>query len=73
LLPGGPLSHTVADLGDGPGHFETQGLAGSRRGWIVARGLQEIGAVYPRRTHLDEDFTVIRGDIGHFLPGELIG
>ena len=64
---------SVADLDDGPGHLQTNDLAGSRRGWVVARGLQKVGAVYPRRTHLDEHFTVDKRDVGDFLPGELIG
>jgi hypothetical protein len=73
LLPDGPLRDSVTDLGDGSGHLEPQDLAGSRRGWIVPRSLQQVGAVDTRRTHLDEDFTVVRLDIGDFLPGELIG
>ena len=73
LLPDGPSVDSVADLGDGPGHLESEGLAGARRGRIVARGLQQVGAVDTRRAHLDEDFTGVGCDIGDFLPGELVG
>ena len=72
LLPDGPLVDPVADLGDGPGHLEPEDLAGSRRRRIVACGLQQVGAVDPRRTDLDEHFTVVGCDVGDFLPGELI-
>src|SRR6185312_10101438 len=60
LLPGGPLCDSVTDPGDGSGHLESEDLAGSRRGRIVAGGLQEVGAVDPRRTYLDEHFTAFR-------------
>ena len=67
LLPNRPLGDSVTDLGDGSGHLEAEDLAGSGRGRIVARGLQQVGAVDTRRTHLDEHFTGVRFDVGDFL------
>ena len=73
LLPDDPLPNSVADFSDSPGHLETQDGAGPGRGRIVAGGLQQVGPVDGRRTHLDKHFPVVRCDIRDFLPGELIG
>jgi DNA-binding MarR family transcriptional regulator len=72
LLPHGPLGYAFANRGDGAGHLEAQDVAGSGRGRILAGRLQQVGPIDSSGAHLDEHFAVASGDIGDFLPDELI-
>ena len=48
-------------------------LAGARRRRILPGGLQQVGAVDAGRADLDQYLAGPGGDVGDFLPGELIG
>ena len=73
FLPELPLRASFAHRRHRAGDLHAEDLAGARRRWVAAGGLQQIGAVEAGCGDLDQDFARIRRDVGDFPPRELIG
>ena len=72
-LPCAPLCDAVAERFDRPGHLQPDDVAGPGRRRILARGLEEVGAVDPGRGDANEDLTRSGCHVGNGLPGESFG
>ena len=67
------LKSAVAEGFDRPGHLQPDDVAGPGRRRILARGLEEVGAVDPGRGDANEDLTRSGCHVGNGLPGESFG
>ena len=68
-----PAVHALAELGNDTGAFEAEDLAGSRRGWIHALPLHQIGAIDGGGGDVDDDLPALRTWVRYLGPLHDVG